>query len=308
MCQLSRVCPLPRIKMRISWRDSPRRNPQNGVEGIHWIEAAVESKYELIEVGLQMTGLDTAVMGAIDPRLQIGKDKVDHRQMLFRLLRIAPKRERVMSIPNLAKAAIPMPAVSADGGACRYAVLDEGSKRISIAAGKRIIRLFDAGDNAEPETASISEFLDRNAACVGILPFRTSILCILARLNLNSTGHCSLMMNAPSFATRAAANATFVYFDRMRRADGAAVWPHHPPAKFVKHSERRLIPGDPAPQNQVERGIWLDCMTVPAVSDVFLLQARQRNTTDERVSNRYGSPTTPHSRQEKPPGQRIASK
>jgi hypothetical protein len=138
------VSPFPGVKLRISRWDGPRRNPQNGVEGIHWVEAAVEAKYELVEVGLQMMRLDPAMVGAIDPRLQIGEDKMDHRQVLLRLLRIASKRERVMSISNLAKTAIPLPAVSADGGACRYAILDEGRKRISIAARKRIIRLFDA--------------------------------------------------------------------------------------------------------------------------------------------------------------------
>ena len=29
---------------------------------------------------------------------------------------------------------------------------------------------------------------------------------------------------------------------------------------------------------------------MPAVRDVFFLQARQRNTTDDRVAKRYGSP------------------
>src|ERR1700676_2386638 len=60
-----------------------------------------------------------------------------------------------MSISNLAKAAIPLPAVSADDGACRYVVLGECGECISIATRKRIIHLFGAGENAEPETASI---------------------------------------------------------------------------------------------------------------------------------------------------------
>lgn len=195
------------------------------------------------------------MMCAIDPRLQIGEDKMDHRQMFLRLLRIAPKRERVMSIPNLAKAAIPLPAVSADGGACRYAILDEGRKRISIAAGKRIARLFDAGDNAEPETASISEFLDRNAAFMGILPFRTATLSILARPNLNSANYRRLMMNPSSFAPCSATNAALVNFNGMRGADGVTIWAYHPRAKFVKHSERRLIPGDPKLALKLDGGL-----------------------------------------------------
>jgi hypothetical protein len=75
MRQLSRVNPFPGIKLRVSRRNSPRRNSQNGIEGIHWVEAAVETKYEFIEIGLQMTRLDSTVMGAINPRFQIGEDK-----------------------------------------------------------------------------------------------------------------------------------------------------------------------------------------------------------------------------------------
>ena len=57
---------------------SPKR-----IEGIHRIKAAVETKYEFIEVGLQMTRLDTTVVSAIDPRLQVREDKMDHRQMFL---------------------------------------------------------------------------------------------------------------------------------------------------------------------------------------------------------------------------------
>jgi hypothetical protein len=49
-------------------------------------------------------------------------------------------------------------------------------------------------------------------------------------------------------------------------------------------------------------------MTVPAVSDVLALQARHRSTTDDRVANRYGSPTTPHFGHENPSGQRMDSR
>jgi hypothetical protein len=52
------------------------------------------------------------------------------------------------------------------------------------------------------------------------------------------------MMNSPSFTTRAAANATFVHFDGVRRSDGVTVWPHHAGAEFVKHRERCLISSD----------------------------------------------------------------
>src|SRR5881227_3865465 len=96
------------------------------------------------------------------------------------------------------------------------------------------IYLVGARDNAEPKTPRISKFLGRNAAFMGILPFRTAILGILAHPNLNSANNRCLMMNAPSFTPCAPANATFVYFDGMRGADGIPIWPHHASAELMK--------------------------------------------------------------------------
>jgi hypothetical protein len=243
MRPLRRVRPFPGVKLRVSRRNGPRRNPQNGVEGVHWVEAAIETEYEFIEVGLQMTRFDPAVVSAIDPCLQIGEDKVDHRQVLFRLLWITPKRERIVPLAHLAQAVIPLPAVSANDGARCYVLLDKCGECFGVAPRKRNISLIDAGDNTETEAPRISEFLGRNAAFVGILPFRTAILGVLARPNFNSTHYHRLMMNSPSFPPRAPANATFVHFDGMRRADGVTVRTHHTSAEFVEHSERRLIAG-----------------------------------------------------------------
>ena len=188
--------PLPGIKLRIGRRNSPRRNPQNGVEGIHRIEATVETKHKLIEVGLQMTSFDAAVMSAIYPRFQVGKDKMDHRQMLLCLLWVTPEGERIVAITHLSKTVISLPTVSTNDGAYRYIVLDECGECFGIAARKRNIGLFDARDNAEPETPRISEFLGRYAAFVGVLPFRAAILGVLARPNLNGAHYRRLMMNS----------------------------------------------------------------------------------------------------------------
>jgi hypothetical protein len=185
------------------------------------------------------------MMGAIDPRLQIGEDKVDHRQVLLSLLGITPESERVVPIAHLAKTAVPLPSVSADNGAYRYVFRDECGERIGIATRKRIIRLFGAGDDAEPETPRIGEFLGRNAAFVGVLPLCGATLGILARTDLNGANNRRLMMNSPPFTPRAPANTTLVYFDGMRRSDCIAVRAHHTGAEFVKHRERRFITGDP---------------------------------------------------------------
>jgi hypothetical protein len=144
MSPLSRVSPFPGVKLRISRRNSPRRNPQNGVEGIHRIETSVKPKNKFVKIGLQMTRLDTAVMSAVDPRLQIGENKMDHWQMPFRLLWVSPKDKRIVPIAHCGKVAISLPAVSANDGASRYIVFDKCCERFGIATRKRNICLFDA--------------------------------------------------------------------------------------------------------------------------------------------------------------------
>ncbi len=241
MPQLGRMSPFPGVKLRVSRRNGPRRNPQNRVEGIHRIEAAVEPEYEFIEVCLQMTRFDTSVVGAIDPCLQIGEDKMDHRQMLFRLFRVATEGELIVFITHSGKVVISLPAVSLDNGAWRHIVPDECGERFGVATGKRNVRLFGIGNNSEPEAPRIGEFFYRNALFVGILPFRATIIGVLARPHFDSANYCCLMVDPPSFAPRATANTAFVYFDGMRRPDSIAVWSHHTSAEFVKHRECRLI-------------------------------------------------------------------
>src|ERR1019366_8564665 len=171
------------------------------------------------------------------------------------LLGIATELKCVVPVANLAKAAIPLPAVSADDGVSRYIVLDECGERIGVTTRKRNTGLFDAGDNTESEAPRISEFLGRKAAFVGILPFCAAILGILARPNLNGANHRRLMMNPPSFTPRAPANTTFIYFDWMWRADGIAIWAHHTGAEFVKQCERRFISGDPKLPLKLDGGL-----------------------------------------------------
>src|SRR2546421_546707 len=141
-----------------------------------------------------MTRFDTTVVGAINPRLQVGKDKMDHRQMLLCLLWVTAEGKRIVPITYFAKPVISMPAVSANDGASRYVVLDECCECFGVATRKRNISLFNVRYNAKPEAPRISEFLGGDAAFVGILPFRPTILGILARPNFNSANYHCLMV------------------------------------------------------------------------------------------------------------------
>ena len=159
---------------------------------------------------------------------------MDHRQMLFRLLWIAPEGKRIVYVIHSSKVVISLPAVSANDRASCYIVFDECCECFRVATRKRNISLFDARDNAEPEAPRISEFLGRNAAY-------TTLPGILACPNFDRADNRRLVMSSPSFATRAPANTAFVYFDGMRRPDGIAVRPNHTGAELMKHRERRLI-------------------------------------------------------------------
>jgi hypothetical protein len=101
-----------------------------------------------------MARLDTAVVSAINPCLQIGKDKVDHRQMFFCLLWVASEGKRIVLVTHFAKPVISLPAVSANDRARCYIVLDECCERVGVATRKGNISLFDARYNAEPETTA----------------------------------------------------------------------------------------------------------------------------------------------------------
>lgn len=54
------------------------------------------------------------VMNTIEPSLQVGKDKMDHRQMLFGNLGIAPFRPSKVFIPALGESGVAAPVIGDD--------------------------------------------------------------------------------------------------------------------------------------------------------------------------------------------------
>lgn len=229
-----------------------------------------------------MLRLDPSVVRAIDPRLQIRKDKMDHRQMLFYFLGVAPKRKRVVPVAHFAQVAIPAPAVGMDDRTSRYVLFDECRERVCVATGTN--DLSGTGDNAEAQTASIDKFLGGDAAFVSVLPFRAAILSILARSDFNSANDGRLMVDSSPFASGSSTNAAFVDLNGMGRTDGIAVWPHHTGAQLVKHGERRFIRSDPKLALKLDGGLS-GCLRRHEVSTPK--PSRERHMT--RLHNRSGS-------------------
>ena len=58
------------------------RDAKERLERNHWCISSVESKYELIQVALEIFRLDT-MMRTVEPRLEIPEDSVDMRKALM---------------------------------------------------------------------------------------------------------------------------------------------------------------------------------------------------------------------------------
>ena len=74
-----RVRPRAGIKVGVGRRLNPARDAEQRAEGVERVEPPVEAERELVEVGLEMLVTD-AMMGAVQPGLQVGKDEMDDRQ------------------------------------------------------------------------------------------------------------------------------------------------------------------------------------------------------------------------------------
>src|SRR5208337_2709488 len=210
--------PLPRVKLRISRWNNPRRNPQNGVECSHRIEPAIKPKHVFIEVGLQMLWFNTAMMRSLDPGFQIAENKVDHRQMGFCLVWIAAEHQRLMAVPHLGKPLVPDPSICANGGAKRNIIFNE------------VHKLFGA-----------SIWHDAKPQAPGIDTARARLTVVLTRPDFDSADYGGLVMHATPFSARLTADVTFVYFNRVVAPDGVTLWANHASAEFMEDLKGRFI-------------------------------------------------------------------
>jgi hypothetical protein len=215
---LSRMCPFPGVKLRVSRRDGVSGNPQNGVKRRHRIEATIEPEHVFVEVSLQVFRLDTAVMRSFDPSFEVAENEMDHGQVRLSFVGVAAERQCLMMISGLGKARVASPAIGAKDGAARNVVFDKAGKRICAAV----------GNYTKPQTSSI------DAASVLLAIVR-------ARSNLYGADHDGLVMRAATFTARLAADHAFVDLDGMFAPDGIALRVDHASAKLVEYLKGRLI-------------------------------------------------------------------
>ena len=218
LIHLRRMRPLPRVKLRVSWRHGMNGNPEDGMKRGHRIKPAIEAKYILIQVGLQMFWLDATVMRPLDPSFQVAENKMDHGQVGFGLVRIAAERQRVMVVSNLWQFRIPSPSVSAHHSAKRNIVSDKADKRF--------------GASIRHNTKSQPSRINSTLVLLAI---------VLARPNLNGADNDRFVVGATTFAARLAADQAFIDFDRILVADGVALRTNHTSAKLVEYLESSLV-------------------------------------------------------------------
>ncbi len=212
------MSPLARVKLRISRWYGVGGDPQNGMKRRHRIEAAIETKNVLVEVGLQMLWLDTAMMRPLDPSFQVAENEMDHGQVRFGLVGVAAKRQHVVAESVCGKSRIASPSVSSHDGADRNILFDKATEGLRA----------PVGHDAKPQPPRI------DAA-------RVFLAVIRSRPNLNSADNDRFVMHSATFAARLAANQAFVNFDRMLAADGVTLRANHTGAQFVENLKRRFI-------------------------------------------------------------------
>ena len=103
--------PFPRIEFVEGGRADITSDPDQGAEGIEWVEALVKAEREFVEVGLKMLMADT-VMDTDEPRFQIGEDEMDDRQIVLGNLWVAALGNGKVFVPTLAEGGISTPIVS----------------------------------------------------------------------------------------------------------------------------------------------------------------------------------------------------
>jgi hypothetical protein len=184
----------------------------------HRIKPTIEPEHVFVEVGLQVFGLDTAMMRSLDPCFQVAENEMDQGKVRLSFVGVAAERQSFMEISHLGKAGIAGPAISAQDGAERNAVFDEAGKRIGAAV----------RHDAKPQTSGI------DAASMFLALIR-------ARPNLYCADYDGFMMDAATFAARFAADHAFVDLDGMLAANGIALWANHASAELVEYLKSRLV-------------------------------------------------------------------
>ena len=94
------MLPLSRILPRSGRRGRVPGHPKERLEGIKWVEAAIEAGRELVEVCLEVLGAD-AVVNAVQPSIEVREHQTDDGQELIRNFWVGALCNRVVIVAVL---------------------------------------------------------------------------------------------------------------------------------------------------------------------------------------------------------------
>ena len=128
----SRVLPVARVKLGVSGSGDIASDSEQGPEGVERVESPVEAECELVEVGLEVL-VAHAVMNATQPRLQVGEDEMNDRQILLSDLGVASLGDGEVFVAALGEAGIAGPIVGDDRRTRSNGALDKAAERFRAA-------------------------------------------------------------------------------------------------------------------------------------------------------------------------------
>ena len=142
-----------------------------------------------------------AVMNATQPRLQVGEDEMNDRQILLSDLGVASLGDGEVFVAALGEAGIAGPIVGDDRRTRSNGALDKAAERFRAAV----------WHDSESDTSGV-------ATALPLIELGSR----LALSHFNGAGDKKLVVNAPALAARAAADPGFVDFDMVAglAADG----------------------------------------------------------------------------------------
>src|SRR5271165_4985798 len=166
------------------------------------------------------------VMGAEQPRLEVGEYEMDDGQEIVGYFRITTFGNGFVVVAALTQSGVAAPIVRDDERARSNGALDESIERLGAA-----IR----GDR-QPDSSGVSAILPLVLAS----PW-------LAVANFDSTGNKDLVMNAPAFATGPAADIGFISLDMLIRfaANAVLIGTYHACAQLMENAKGRLVARQP---------------------------------------------------------------
>jgi hypothetical protein len=203
--------------------DSLGSNAEKRTEGVQRGEAAIKAEGKLVEVGLEMLGAH-AVMGAVQPSLEIGENEMDDLQVQVGDLVLPFDVNGTVLVAQVREIVVAFPSICDDNCAWFHGSLYEAAESLAIAVSDR---------QPNPSAVSLAVRFGR----------------LLCPPDLNSPSDNHLICHTTSSAAGSPANVGFVNLDVLVwpgvATDPIPVGADHCSAQLVEDIERRLVSANP---------------------------------------------------------------